>query len=180
VLAAQHLAKLIGYKGSVMVISFKPGVTTDELRAQGFDEGIKKYPNIKLLGIQYDNDSPSTAQSEVNSELSAHPDLAGVFSTDLFGAEGAYTASQAAAKAGKLTVVTFDATAQVLAAIRNGTVTGVVSQNPYEQGFLGAKYAIEALNGQTPPKKTLLPLQWIDKSNVNSKALARYVYTPSC
>src|SRR5215218_4224163 len=45
--AAETLAKLIGGKGKVFVINVKPGISTTDLRAKGFEEGAK------AAGLQY-------------------------------------------------------------------------------------------------------------------------------
>jgi hypothetical protein len=46
------------------------------------------YPDIELFGVDYNEDDPTLAAAQ----LQAHPDLAGIFGTNLFGAEGAATA----------------------------------------------------------------------------------------
>jgi ribose transport system substrate-binding protein len=44
--AADALAKLIGEKGKVLVIAFQAGASTSAQRQKGFENEIKKYPNI--------------------------------------------------------------------------------------------------------------------------------------
>jgi ribose transport system substrate-binding protein len=46
------------------------------------------YPDIELIGVDYNEDDPTLAASQ----LQVHPDLAGISGTNLFGAEGAATA----------------------------------------------------------------------------------------
>ena len=77
--AADALAKLMNEKGSVIVISVKPGVSTTDARIKGFTEEMAKYPGIKVLPTLYDNDLPATAASQIQSTLAAHPDLGGAF-----------------------------------------------------------------------------------------------------
>ena len=48
-LAADYLAKVMGGKGSVIVMNEQPGVSTTEARIAGFTKEIKKYPGIKQL-----------------------------------------------------------------------------------------------------------------------------------
>jgi ribose transport system substrate-binding protein len=179
-LAARELAKQIHGKVAVMAISSEPGVSTDDLRKQGFEKEIKKYPNIEYVGVQYDKSSPSTATSEVNAVLSAHPNLAGVFGTDFTGVEGAYAAAKAAGKSGVLKVIGYDADAETLKAIKEGTLYGVVSQDPFEEGVLGVKYAVAALKGESPPTKTLLEAAFITKANANSSSMSKFIYKESC
>jgi ribose transport system substrate-binding protein len=87
--AARALAKLTGGKGSVLVINVKPGISTTDARAKGFEEEIKKTPGLKYIGQEYSNDKPEIAASKATAALAAHPDLVGIFGTNLFSAEGA-------------------------------------------------------------------------------------------
>src|SRR3954452_13031214 len=86
--AAETLLKLIGGKGSVMVVNVKPGISTTDQRGQGFEEGVKGQAGVTYLGQEYDNDDPAKAASIVSATLSKHPDLKGIFATNLFSAEG--------------------------------------------------------------------------------------------
>ena len=91
--AGTELSTLIGSAGGkVMVMSVKPGISTTDLRAQGFKQSIQNKPALKDLGVQYDNDDPAKAASIVSATLSKNPDLKGIFATNLFSAEGAATA----------------------------------------------------------------------------------------
>ena len=112
-IAADNLGQQIGGKGTVAVINVNPGISTTDARIQGFNAEMKaKYPNVKVLGVQYDNDSSATAASQVASDIAAHPDLSGVFATNVLSAQGAATGVQHAGKSGKVKVATFDAEPQ--------------------------------------------------------------------
>ncbi|HEV8166514.1 MAG TPA: substrate-binding domain-containing protein, partial [Actinomycetota bacterium] len=87
--AARTLAKLTGGKGSVFVVNVKPGISTTDARAKGFEEEIKNTPGLKYIGQEYSNDKPEIAAAKTTAALAAHPDLVGVFGTNLFSAEGA-------------------------------------------------------------------------------------------
>jgi ABC-type sugar transport system substrate-binding protein len=49
-IAAETLAKLIGYEGKVGLIPFVPGAATSIQREQGFKEGLKKFPKVQVGG----------------------------------------------------------------------------------------------------------------------------------
>ncbi len=80
--AADTLAKQIGGKGQVFIMSGSPSATTDTLRENGFREEMKKYPDITIVGREYANSQPATATSAVNTALLKFPDLAGIFALD--------------------------------------------------------------------------------------------------
>jgi len=69
--AARTLAKLTGEKGAVLVINVKPGISTTDARAKGFEEEIKKTPGLKYIGQEYSNDKPEIAASKATAALAA-------------------------------------------------------------------------------------------------------------
>src|SRR6201990_2685610 len=108
-LAADSLAAQIGGKGTVAGINVNPGISATDARIAGFDAEMKaKYPNITVLPVQYDNDSSATAASQVEADIAAHPNLSGVFATNVLSAQGAATGVQHAGKSGSVKVDTFD------------------------------------------------------------------------
>ena len=180
-LAADSLAQAIGGKGTVAVINVAPGISTTDARIQGFDQEMKaKYPNITVLPTQYDNDSSATEASQVSSDISAHPDLSGVFATNVLSAQGAATGVQHAGKSGKVKVATFDADPQQMAALKSNTIQLAIAQSPYLEGQDGVKQALNAANGKPVTASIGTPLTAITQANQNSAAAQAAVYKSSC
>jgi len=178
-LAADTLAGLIGGAGSVFVMNVQPGISTTDARAKGFaEEMAAKYPNVKVLDTQYNGDDPAKAASILTSELSAHPDLAGVFATNVQGAEGTATGLKQASKQGKVQVIGFDAGAQQIQDLQNGVVQGLIAQDPATIGVDGVDQAIAALSGQTVTPTIQTGLVALTKDNL--AANAKYEYKTSC
>jgi ribose transport system substrate-binding protein len=181
-IAADALAKLIGETGSVYVQNVKPGISTTDQRQQGFEEGIKKYPNIKYLGVDFNNDDPTTAASQTAAKIQANPDLAGIFGTNLFGAEGAATAIKEAGKTGQIKVVGFDAGPQQVKDLRDTVVDVLIAQHPYDIGNTAVKMAVEYLNGtqKSPPKVVTTGYTVVTRDNVDQPDVKRYLYVADC
>src|SRR5215218_3157342 len=55
--AAKALAELIGGSGKVFVVNVKPGISTTDARAKGFEEGAKEL-GLEYLGQDYSQDEP--------------------------------------------------------------------------------------------------------------------------
>ena len=88
-IAARGLAKAIGGKGTVYINSTNPNVSSVEGREQGFKEAMAKdFPDIKVLGPDYNLDEPNKAAQQTAAVLAREPDLAGVFGTNVFSAAG--------------------------------------------------------------------------------------------
>ena len=88
---------------------------------QGFEEQLKTYAGIEYLGAQYQSDDPQKAAQIVTATLSAHPDLAAIFSTNDQGAIGAVTGLQQAGR-NRVKVVAYDAATAEVNAFKNGTI----------------------------------------------------------
>ncbi|HEY2242357.1 MAG TPA: ABC transporter substrate-binding protein [Streptosporangiaceae bacterium] len=179
--AADNLGQQIGGKGTVAVINVNPGISTTDARIQGFANEMKaKYPNVKVLATQYDNDSAATAATQVASDISAHPNLSGVFATNVLSAQGAATGVQHAGKTGKVKVATFDAEPQQITFLKNNTIQLAVAQDPYLEGQDAVQQALNAANGKAVTKNIGTPLVAITKANVNSPSVQKYIYKSSC
>ena len=180
-LAADSLAGQIGGKGTVAVINVNPGISTTDARIAGFTAEMKaKYPNITVLGTQYDNDSSATAASQVEADITAHPNLSGVFATNVLSAQGAATGIQHAGAAGKVKVATFDAEPQQITALKSNTIQLAIAQSPYLEGQDGVEQAVNALSGKPVSANIGTPLVAITQQNVNSASVQKNIYVASC
>jgi len=181
-IAAKALADLIGGKGSVYVTNTKAGISTTDQRQQGFEEGIKAYPDIKYLGAEYNNDDPTTAASQTAAILQANSDLAGIFGTNLFGAEGAATAVTEAGKTGQVKIVGFDAGPKQVQDLKNGVVDVLIAQHPYDIGYQAVKMAADYLTTKTAPAEKVVATGYtvVTRDNMDQDEVKKYLYVADC
>jgi ribose transport system substrate-binding protein len=180
-LAADSLAAQVGDKGTVAVINVNPGISTTDARIAGFNAEMKaKYPNITVLAVQYDNDSSATAASQVEADITAHPNLSGVFATNVLSAQGAATGVQHAGASGKVKVATFDAEPQQITALKANQIQLAIAQSPYLEGQDGVEQAVNALSGKPVSGNIGTPLVAITQQNVNSASVQKNIYVASC
>jgi ribose transport system substrate-binding protein len=177
-ISARGLAKSIGGKGVVYINSTNPNVSSVEGREQGFKEVMaKEYPNIKVLGPDYNLDDQNKATQQTAAILEQHPDLAGVFGTNVFSAQGAGAAVVNAGLGGKVQVVAYDATKAAIESLNKGDVSLVLAQKPFDMGYLAVEFAAADTAGVTSlPKRVQTGFAIIDKSNVADPAYARFIY----
>jgi ribose transport system substrate-binding protein len=176
--AAKTLLELTGSKGKYLVINVKPGISTTDARGKGFEEGLKGVSGVEYLGQQYNNDDPAKASSIVTSTLAKHPDLAGIFATNLFGAEGAASGLRQAGQLGKIKIVGFDAGPKQVEDLKQGTVQALIAQQPAEIGKQGVEQAIAALKGEPTKPKIGTGFSVITKDNLAQNQDA--VYKAAC
>jgi len=165
---AQELAKLINNEGDVALIPFVPGAATSMMREQGFKEGIKDFPNIKLTATQYSQSEVATGMSVTEDILTSQPGLKGIFAANEAGAIGAAQALKSKNRAGKVKLVGFDAAENEINELRAGIIDALIVQDPYKMGYTGVKFAVEALNGKAIPKRVDTGVYIITRENIDS------------
>jgi ribose transport system substrate-binding protein len=164
----------------VLVINVKPGISTTDARAKGFEEEIKKTPGLKYIGQEYSNDKPEIAASKATAALAAHPDLVGIFGTNLFSAEGAATGLRSAGASKKVKIVGFDAGPKQVEDLEQGIVQALIAQKPADIGKAGVEQAIAALKGESVQKKIGTGFVVVTKENMNNPDVQPFLYKSSC
>ena len=178
-ISARGLAKAIGDKGTVYINSTNPDVSSVEGRWKGFKEEMtKNHPNIKVIGPDYNLDDPNKATQQTSAVIEQNPDLAGVFGTNVFSAQGAGAAVVNAGLGGKIQVVAYDATKAAIESLNKGDVSMVLAQKPFDMGYLAVEFAVADNAGVTSlPKRVETGFAIIDKSNVADPNFARFIYS---
>jgi len=178
VIACKALADSVGGKGKIYIQNTVKGVSTTDQREQGCVEALKGYPGITYIGVDFNDDDPTKAQAQVQAKLQQVPDLAGIFGTNVFSAQGAGQVVQNMGLSGKVKVVAFDATTTAIEMLKAKTVDLVIAQKPYDMGYMAVAMGVAYLNGVTsiPPSiKTGYAL--ITRDNVDDPDFAKYIYT---
>lgn len=181
--AAEALNQLVnGAKGTVLVISTDPGVSSVDARVAGFEEAVKtKYTNFTLAAAtQYSHNSPQTAAQIIQAELQRNPNLIGVFATNLFSAQGTATGVRSAGKQGKVKVVGFDAGPDQIKQLQAGDVQALVAQKPYDIGVQGVQQAANALEGKPVQANIATESLIVTQQNLNDPQVSKYVYKDRC
>jgi ribose transport system substrate-binding protein len=175
--AAKALADLIGGSGKVFVVNVKPGISTTDLRAKGFEEEAKKL-GLDYVGVDYSQDQPDKAAAIVKAQLAKNPDLKGIFATNLFSAEGSASGLREAGKQASVKIVSFDAGPKQVKDLQDGLLQALVAQKPADIGAQGVQQAVAALKGE-PTKPTIATGSVIlTKDNIADNQDA--VYKASC
>ena len=177
-LAADAINALLDGKGEVLVITQPPGSAAQDARTTGFEEELKKYPGIVYLGAQYQSDDPQKAAEIVTSTLSAHPKLAGLFSTNDQGAIGALTGLRQAGALGKVKVVAYDAASAEVSALKNGAIQALIAQDPKQEGEVAMESAAKLIKGDKLDKTTLTEIVTIKAGD--TATADKYEYKGDC
>ncbi len=176
-IAGHALAAALGEQGSVYIQNTNVGVSTTEQRGQGFREAIATYPNMTVVGEDYNLDDANTSVEQTTAVLQREPDLGGIFGVNVFSAQGAGTAVANAGLSGVTEVVAFDATQFAIEMLHNGTVSLVIAQKPFDMGYLAVAFAMADFNGVTSlPRRVTTGYAVINAENVDDPEVARFIY----
>jgi ribose transport system substrate-binding protein len=176
--AAETLLEITGGSGKYLVNNVNPGISTTDARGKGFEEGLAGKPGVEYLGQQYNNDDPAKASSIVTSTLAKHPDLKGIFATNLFGAEGSASGLRQAGKLDQVKIVGFDAGPKQVEDLKAGTIQALIAQQPADIGRQGVEQAVKALKGEEVTPKIGTGFSVLTKDNLADNQDA--VYKSSC
>lgn len=174
---AGQLAIMLGGKGKVFLENTNPDTSSVINRELGFKEGLKIFPNMELVGVEYCLDVQETAAAQVSAALQKHPDLAAVFGVNVFSAQGAYQAVVSAGLQGAVKIATWDATETLIEALKRGEIDLILAQMPAQMGSLCVEWGVKHLKeGAELPKKVIPGFFIFTKENVNDPEAQQYIY----
>jgi ribose transport system substrate-binding protein len=173
--AADKMAEAIGESGEIGVIVHDQTSRTGIDRRDGFVNRIKeKYPNIKIIGVQYGSGDHLKSAEIAKAMIQANPNLKGIFGANEGSAEGAAIGVKESGK--KLVLIGFDSGKEQKDAIRSGAMLGAITQNPYGIGQCTVESAVKALKGEKLPTVIDTGFYWYDKTNIDDPKIAAVLY----
>lgn len=164
--AAEEVAAALGDGGgSILVLQGVPGSSSSRDRGKGFDEGLAQYPAITVAAKQTAGFDRAQALNVTTNLLQANPDVKAVFAENDEMALGAIEAL--GDRAGKdVAVIGFDGTQDGIAAIKNGTMTATIAQQPAQLGALAVEQAKKLLDGEQAEPEVPVEVITVTQENV--------------
>jgi ribose transport system substrate-binding protein len=177
-IACRALGDALGKTGKIYIQNVKVGISSTDAREKGCKDVIAaEYPNVTLVGVDYNDDDATKAQAQVQAMLEKNPDLGGIFGTNVFSAQGAGTVVKNLGLSGKVKVVAFDATKDAINMLSDGTVDMVIAQKPGDMGFFAVEMAMAYLNGVTSiPKHIPTGYAVITHDNMTDPNIVKFFY----
>lgn len=160
----QHVADLLGGKGNIAILTGPSGDAGGLQRLEGYENILKNYPDmvqvVEPADCQWDT---AAAQGTVESWLSAYDLDAIVCENDGM----AVGAGNAAGADSGIVITGVDGTPDGFEAIKDGRITGTVSQDGGAMAANGIEAACKLIDGETLETNTIITTNiWIDKENV--------------
>jgi len=169
---ADKMGELMGGTGNVIILNAPPGIIIRDQRTNGFKDGLKKYPDIKIVADQNANWDRKTAQDVLSALLVANPDVTGVYGVNDEMALGAVDVLKDKNLIGKVVVFGNDGEKAALESIEAGELTGTQYTDVFQQGrFAAAAATVLATGGVSAQafqqqSHMLMPYFILTKDNV--------------
>jgi len=165
---ADFLGQKIGGSGEVGILNGSLTAPNHVARAKGFrEEMAAKYPNVKIVFEQPDNDDMQTAVTLTENALQAHPNLKGIYGVDASAPVGAARAVMGANKGGQIVITGGGDLAETYPLINNGVIAAVTAQRQWEIGYWGVMYLVAMNENHTIPADHDTGAFLMDKATLN-------------
>ena len=168
-LGAQEFVKLMSEKGAFVELVGRESDTNAGIRSQGYRDVLDKYPDLKPVARQSANWSQPEAFQKMETIIQGNRGIQGVIAGNDTMALGAAAALKAAGL-GKVIVVGFDGSPDVLAAIRAGEIQATVLQPAARIARLAVDEAQKYLTTHSTgvPEKQSIDCDLVNPKNVAS------------
>lgn len=180
-LAAEHMGRLLGGKGKVILLRYAVGSASTEERENGFLARLKAFPEIQLISSDhYAGPTRETAYSNSQNLLNRFGrDVDGIFTVNENSTIGMTKALRDIGRAGgKVKMVGFDAGSQSIRDMKAGDVQGLVVQNPVRMGYLGVKTLVTHLQGKPVDKVIDTGVKLVTPENMGQPEFNELLYPP--
>jgi len=165
-MAADRMGKILGGKGTVIVVACQPGSASTMAREQGFEDAVReRYSGIRIVDKRFGMSDFAKSLAVAENMLTAHPDVNGVFASNETGSVGAAQALKG--RQSKAKMVGFDWSPTLIDDLKAGVIDSLVAQDPFKIGYEAVKSAVLKLNGGTPQKEQPLAARLVTLENLN-------------
>ena len=168
-IAMEQIAKLLNGKGNVVMIEGYMGQAAQIKRSSGAKTVLDKYPGIKILAQQTADWDRAKGMSLMENWIQSYGNkINAVFAHNDEMGMGALQALEQAKLKDKVAVISIDAIADALQAVKDGRLDATVYQDAKGQGAGAVDMAIQLIKKEPVEKKDIfIPFQLVTKENVN-------------
>ncbi|AFC29189.1 ribose ABC superfamily ATP binding cassette transporter, binding protein [Paenibacillus mucilaginosus 3016] len=165
-LAGEYLAKRLNGKGQIVIMDGPPvSAVTD--RIKGFEEVMKKYPEIKVISKQNGEGNREKALSVMENILQANKKIDAVFAINDPEGVGIKIAAEQAGRGGEFFIVGVDGAPDAVTALKEKKAFAATSaQFPNEMVVKAVELGLQIKEGKSIDSKVLIPVELITQENV--------------
>lgn len=173
-LAGEHMVKVLGGRGRVVLLRYAEGHDSTSRREEGFLAAVKQAPGIEIVSSnQYLGADVEGAYKRAEAILSQYvtPDrrlgIDGLFCVNESTAFATLRVLQDNGWAGKVHYIGFDASDRLVDGLANGDLDGLIVQDPVRMGYLSVKTMVAHLHGEKVEKRIDTGVRLITRDIMN-------------
>ncbi|PWJ50822.1 substrate-binding domain-containing protein [Faecalicatena contorta] len=159
---AANLAKRLEYQGEIGIVSGELNQMCHRERVEGVKEYIKTVPEMKITYIESGYSGAKMSGEKLAQLRREHPEVKGLVVTSAVTALGIIESFEAVG----LSIVTIDVQEDVLYALKNKHIVGLVAQSGYDIGYETINYARELKAGREKEKNIIIEAEFLTAENV--------------
>jgi ribose transport system substrate-binding protein len=150
------MAKVLGEKGSVILLRYNAGSESTEQREEGFLDTLKgEFPGIEVISSkEYAGTTPEQSLDKATQVLSNFKDrVNGIFAVCEPNANGILIALKETQLVGKVKFVAFDSSDDLIRAMGDAACHGIVLQDPVTMGYQSVQAIVKSIRGEKVEKR---------------------------
>lgn len=162
-MASRVLAQLLKGKGRVIEIEGIPGTSAGHERGMGFNQELRKYPEITVVAREVANFDRQEAQEVMHGLLQNDTEFDAVFAHNDDMILGVIDALEEMKVQSPPVLIGFDAIREAVQAVKQGRLTATIAQKPETMGRLSIESSVLYFRGEKLPAVTPVDLSLITK-----------------
>jgi ABC-type sugar transport system substrate-binding protein len=162
-MASRVLAQLLKGKGSVIEIEGIPGTSAAHERGMGFNQELRKYPEITVVAREAANFDRQEAQEVMQGFLEKDTGFDAVFAHNDNMILGVIDALEEMNVHSPRVLIGFDAIPEAVQAVKQGRLTATIAQKPETMGRLSIESSVLYFRGEKLPAVIPVELSLITK-----------------
>lgn len=182
-LGGERLIESMGGKGRVVLLRYAEGHDSTTKREEGFLAAMKAHPSVEVVSSnQYVGTDVEEAYKRTESILSTYkkPDgslsIDGIFCANESSSFAAMRVLKDNGWAGKLHFVGFDSSENLVQGLQEGTLDGLVLQDPVKMGYLAIKTLVAHIKGQPVERRIDTGVQVVTRENMDKPGVKELVH----
>ena len=178
-LAGGRMVERLQEKGKVVLLRYMEGSASTMERERGFLDVMSENPGLEVVSSnQYAGATAETAYQASENLLARFKaedgSLAvdGIYCPNESSSFGMLRALQDSDLAGKVVLIGFDASEQMVRALENGEFDALVLQDPVNMAYLGVKTMVSHIRGEKVPARIDTGVTLVTRDNMNDPKVA--------
>lgn len=148
-LGGEHLVKLLGGKGNVVLLRYQVGSASTMEREEGFLESIRKVTGLRIIvENRYAGATAGEAKTASMNIVDALKEANGIFCPNESSTFGMLLALRQMNLAGRVRFIGFDTSPPLVEALQSGEIDALVAQDPTLMGYQGVKTLVADIQGK--------------------------------